>query len=162
VRVFNPDWTEVYSDVDITQGAMWIKDYGGYADILEVTDLDSACGAVGRVLVTEGSVGLYGRGTRSNAARLCNALESCGMGVRAHREIENREARRADAWRAMRAYGYGDTEREIVLQVEAMDNNEMAESDAHWGLGDSWRPHCVVDGEAGLRAWLHERYDVDM
>ena len=91
VRAKEPEWVEVFADVNILYGAMWIKDHGDWADIVEVTDLDGACGAADRVLVTEGSIGLYGNGLRANIKRLKDALEYCGSGAADHRRMDDRE-----------------------------------------------------------------------
>lgn len=170
VRYKEPAWVEAYADVNITYGALWIKDYGDYADVLEVTDLDGTCGAVGRVLVTEGSTGLYGRGVRECIDILKGALSCCGDAGEHRRLVdldgmqagsEGYKARRLDAWRALYSYRHGDREKETIIQVEDVSEQEMDQSDRENGLGSDWNPTVKVDGEAGLRAWLAERYGIE-
>lgn len=107
------EWKLVWGDVDIHYGGMWIKDHGDYADTIELTDLDSATGTRGMVMLEFGSVGLYGRTLRDNVERLKNAFQD-GVSLRG----VNRENARLLAWAYMKQYGYGDNENYEVIRTD--------------------------------------------
>ena len=110
------------------------------------------------MLVTEGSIGLYGNGLRANIKRLKDALEYCGSGTADHRRMDDddddRESRRLEAWRALFAYGYGDRGQEIVLGTEA-PGSEVAGEVAGEVVGEGkcawWMGARRI---RGWRAWL--------
>lgn len=58
----NAGFVEMWSDMNLTYGGMWVRpeershdQVPNYYDVIEITDLDSACGADGQVLVTSRS-----------------------------------------------------------------------------------------------------------
>jgi len=153
-----------YGDVNVLYGGLWIQDHGDYADVVEVTDLDSAAGATNMVLVSIGSVGLYGRNLAENRQRLDTALES-GMGKDALASIADRKHRRLAAWAALWEYGYRDIDQEHTIAT-----------DRDWqGNRDGWQPDLEsygvdgqlgkwrkrVNGEDGLKRWLARYADID-
>lgn len=147
----------LFRDADLLYGGAAVRDEGDYASVLEVTDLDSAAGATGRVLVEVRSVGLYSRSIREEVDRLREALESCGGGVPLHLRIASRDARRMHAWSALASYGAGDVDRSVIIQTEEHEHHEFCPSDCR----DGWPPEVTVDGEAGLIAYLWQEFDCD-
>ena len=150
----DPAWQEAYADVNITYGGLWIKDYGDYADVLEVTDIDSATGAPGRVLVDIGSVGFYTRSASDAVKRLRSALSSAGCGADALLGMTGNE-RRLAAWEAMWNYGLGDREESRIIAHDS----EAALAETAYGFNDI---DATVEGEEGLRAYLASEFNVPM
>lgn len=155
------DFVAVYADRDILYGALYVKDCGDYAEVVEVTDLDSAAGTTDMVNVSTGSVGLYGRNLADNRRRLTEAFASVG----GFTTTSTREWRRLQAWAALWQYGSRDVDTDVVIATSR---------DASGGR-DDWRPtqesygvdgqiarwQLRVNGEKGLRRWLARYADVD-
>lgn len=154
---WDAEWVKWYSDVNIRFGALWLRDHGDYADVLEVTDLESAAGAAGAVLIERGSVGLYGypRSISKQVSRVREALESCGAGVQAWREIEEGKYKRLAAWAALWSYGAGDREYSDTV-IDDEDSWRERDGQAYWSEPIA----ATVDGEAGLREYIWRKYGV--
>lgn len=158
IRNYSPDWRTAYADNDILAGGLWIRDYGDYADVIEVTDLDSAAGTTNMVIVSIGSVGLYGRNLAENRKRVADAVQSCGY--------SGKLPPRLPIWAALWEYGTRDIESEVIIAT-----------DREWSGGrDGWRPtsHSAgvdgqfgkwierVAGEKGLQRWLQRYHQLDV
>lgn len=156
-RRYSADWQECYKDVDIVNGGVFLKDYGDYADVLEVIELGSASGAEGRVLVEVGSVGLYTRSTSEAVSRLRQALISCGPGIEAWRQMDRTE-RRLSAWESLWAYGGRDMDSETVLQVE-----DMPEDGLEYGFApDEDIREDERNSTEVLTSWLWANHNLDV
>lgn len=115
----NPNWI-YFGDINAEHGGKWIRDRGEYADIYEITDLDSAMGFDGAVMIERKSVGFYSRSLAENKRRLKSALGSWGLSVSMiPNQIKGRAKQRAVIWEAMSEYGYGDSEVIETLQLRA-------------------------------------------
>lgn len=135
----NPDW--LYSgDVNAQYGGIWIKHEGDYASFVRITDLDSACGFTGAVMIERGSTGLYARNLRENIARVKSAMECCGLEVSQLASMP-RNAARAHIWDALISYGISDIEDENteILQLEPGEPMSF----------ESWTAARVQGGDIG-------------
>lgn len=113
----NPNWVYL-GDGNAAYGGLWIRHYGDYCDAIEITDLDSACGFTGAVMIERRSAGLR-RSLADNRERIKHALETCGWTIRDMPEVaRTKEAKRALIWEALIRYGYGDTDTLETLQLE--------------------------------------------
>lgn len=111
----NKDWR--YSgDMNAEHGGLWIRDCGTYADAVEITDLDSACGFRGAVLIERHSI-YYGHKLAESKRRLRSALSCVGMKLSDLVGLP-RDKRRFELWRALHAYGYRDSDTLDILQLE--------------------------------------------
>jgi hypothetical protein len=135
----NPQW--LYSgDVNAEHGGIWIKHQGDYAEFVRITDLDSACGFTGAVMIERGTTGLYACTPRENIKRIRDALECVGMGVATLGGL-SRPARHACIWDAMISYGACDTDETAteILQLEPGAPMEF----------ESWAAERVQAGDIG-------------
>ena len=115
----NPNW--LYSgDMNAQYGGIWIRHHGDYCDAVEITDLDSACGFDGAVMIERLSSGLYDRKLSDRKKALKQALDCYGWTI-SDLPKGNRQATRAAIWEAMIRYGYCDRESENaeILQLDA-------------------------------------------
>lgn len=135
----NPDWLYC-GDGSAEHGGIWVKHEGDYASFVEITDLDSACGFTGAVMIEKGSTGLYGQGLRDNIKRIKQALDCYGVSV-ADLGVMKREERHACIWRALAAYGIKDIEEHEteILQLEPGEEMEF----------ESWTASRVQLGDIG-------------
>lgn len=114
----NPEWLYC-GDISAERGGIWIKHCGDYAEAIEITDLDSAVGFNGAVMIERKSVGLYVRQLSEAKKRIRSALSVYGWTYSTlRRECSTKERRKAEVWRAMLAYGYGDSDIVETLQLE--------------------------------------------
>lgn len=132
-------WISAFADVDISYGATWVRDYGDYAEVIEIIDLDSATGAAGLVLVEEKSVGFYTRSLREAITRYKNADISVAAA-----EVTDRERHRARVWEQLASYGYGDIHRSTVVALSTTTPDRV----------DDWTVIEKVNGKSGLIAYL--------
>ena len=113
----NPKWVYL-GDVNAANGGIWIQHNGDYCDAIEVTDLDSATGFTGPVIIERRTASLS-RSFSENRKRIKSALASCGWTIRDMPETaHSKEAKRALIWEALIRYGYGDCETLEILQLE--------------------------------------------
>lgn len=160
IRNYSPEWRTAYADNDILSGGLWIRDYGDYADVIEVTDLDSAAGTTNMVIVSVGSVGMYGRDLAENRRRIADARQSCGH------EAGTRDNLRLRDWASLWECGTRDIESETIMATAK-----------EWSGGrDAWKPteHSYgVDGQfgkwiervndtKGLKRWLWRNHQLDV
>jgi hypothetical protein len=144
-------FVELYCDVDIRYGGLWIKDCGDYAEWVEVTDLDSATGTSGLILVASGSVGFYARDLADMRSVLDGALNCCGY-RRNLLAAETREWRRLMAWEALYGYKRGDLERWEVIRT---DGQAPCDQEDHGFTATS-----TIESERELRDYLSRAYDI--
>lgn len=111
----DPDWQLVYRDMgDVRYGGFWVKDYGDYAETLEVVELNEDFCArhdeteCWTVAIEFGTIGFYTRSVSEAVQRLRGALEF-GVGIQTHLREHKGSERRLIAWSEMRRYGSGDT-----------------------------------------------------
>jgi hypothetical protein len=105
-------------DVSMVYGGFFVKcDYQefrwGYLNYVEVTDLDSACGARGMCLIERGNV----NGT-TDKERIRKGMACVGMTARDLLRMPNNSARMAAIAYALRSYGYMDVDDSEVVQTE--------------------------------------------
>lgn len=136
--VTETDWAYT-GDVSLEYGGLFVNLDNvrhGYADVVEVTDLDSACGAAGMVLIEKGSVCLDFR-------RVRKALGSCGW----YDRKADRRCRRAAMAEAVKSYFGMDTGESEVVQTER--GGPMSH--------DGWRATKVVE-HTDLRGYVSAVY----
>lgn len=105
-------------DISLPYGGTFVKNdpqayEWGYGEVVEVTDLDSACGFTGAVLVERGSA----NGT-DDKVRILSALRARGMTPRDLLSIRGAANKRTEIVRALWDYGYRDIERTEIWQLE--------------------------------------------
>jgi hypothetical protein len=144
-------FVEMYCDVDMRYGGLWIKDCGDYAEWVEVTDLDSATGTSGLILVESGSVGFYARDLRDMRSMLKGAL-SCCSDRRNMLAAETRQWRRLMAWEALHGYKRGDLDRWEVIRTDAQAPCNQEE----YGFTAT----STIEDERELRDYLSREYDI--
>lgn len=108
-------WAYV-GDVNLYHGgtAVRVDRSGGYADVVEATDLESAIGQEGCIMIERGTVVLTGG--LSKRRHLRSALESFGW--KASDLLQFERAKRADELaRALWVYGMRDTETPVVIRI---------------------------------------------
>jgi hypothetical protein len=137
-------------DVNPVYGGVYIKvdpkEYRwGYLEAVEVTDLASACGAPGMILVEAFTVVIDRQGKSRHYVR--KALESCGVGVHEAARLfwKDREAFMYEVARACMSYGrrdprqpahmWDDTPQSMVVQTERGEPME-------W---DGWKAEKFID-----------------
>jgi len=122
--VGNSKW-HYSGDVSISYGGLFVRDCGHYFDVVEVTDLDSACGADGLVLVETGSTSheYYSRAEIRNAMRSCN-----GDDWRSLYRLGNltREQSRLRVAEVLWQYGHKDIDTSVVLVNDSPYTDECA------------------------------------
>ena len=111
----NPNWVYL-GDINAAYGGMWLRHYGDYCDAIEITDLDSATGFTGAVMIERKGASLPGK-LRTAKATIKSALSVYGWSIGNLRGMRPSE-RRTLTWQAMLAYGYGDTDTLEILQLE--------------------------------------------
>jgi hypothetical protein len=134
-----------WGDVNIEYGGVWIKDQGEYADWVELTDLDSATGTRGMVLLEFGSVGLYGRTFADNLNRFRNAIQ--GMSLKGI----NHKNGRLVGWAQLRSYGYGDTDSRLVIRTDPASPVKQ----------EGWEATITVETE-DLPGYLRSVHDLEV
>lgn len=142
-------FVECYADVDVRYGGVWIKDCGDYAEWVEVTDLDSATGTTGMVLVESGSVSFYSRDLHEIRSMLDRALSCCGD-RKLLLETSDRKWKRLMAWEALHGYKRGDIDQSVIVLTDR-------EAPAHQ---DGWHADMVIEDECELRQWLFQAFNV--
>lgn len=114
------DWM-FSGDVSLVYGGIYVRvTPWGYADVVEVTDLDSACGFEGAVLIEKGSANLP-----SSLKVIRAVMASCGW-TQGRRSLP-KEARRAMLFECLWRYGHRDVDESEVVQTEEgapMENRE--------------------------------------
>ena len=133
------DWN-VSADVNLAYGGFFVKcDYQefkwGYLNFVEVTDLDSACGARGMCLIEAGTV----NGTDDHK-RIMDGLRCVGMAPRDLLKLPDNRARMAAIAYALRAYGFTDIDRSEVVQTEEGAPNTY----------DGWKSEKFISADALL------------
>lgn len=161
----------VHGDVDLRYGGVFVRDMGdGWAEVIEIEDLDSAVGTTNLVLITQGTVTISYR--FAEARRIFKvAWDACGPGGCGERlgGMDRMTARLA-AFAAIWEYGQRDVERTWTIAT-AHDYDESTGA-------ERWRVTCqliyderlecnrrmpiVVNGEKGLRRWLRRTLDVEV
>jgi hypothetical protein len=63
----DPDWYYC-GDVSAEYGGIWIRHYGDYCDAYEITDLDSACGFRGAIIIENKSACISRRNLKKQGA----------------------------------------------------------------------------------------------
>ena len=114
----------------------------GYAEAVRVTDLDSACGFRGAVLIESVTV----NGT-DDKGRIQRALACVGLTARDLLRMRDNTARRLAIADALLAYGYCDYERSEVVQTEA--GAPMAD--------DGWRAEKFITSD-DLRGYVEAEW----
>jgi hypothetical protein len=151
-----------HGDVDIAYGALFIADQGdSWAEVVEVTDLDSAVGTTNLVLVEQGSVILPTASLHAAREALRRAWESCGFTCRP----SDRATARLMAFAALWEYGHGDRERSWTIATDR-EYDEWAGPD-RWrvtrAMGHDRALHPIrVNGTKGLRRWLRSELDIEV
>jgi hypothetical protein len=135
------EWT--YSgDVSISYGGLFIRDERHYFDVVEVSDLASACGADGLTLIESGDTGTDGR----KRTEITNMLRSAGPGNDFRKLYKlgrmTRQASRAMIAETMWRYGSRDIDTSVVLVSGGPYTDECANCED---------PISVKDG-----AWQHD------
>jgi hypothetical protein len=130
-------------DVNLEYGGVWVQvdrydQRYGYANFVEVTDLDGACGATGMVLVEKGTVNF-------DLERIRKAVASCGWseGIRKLKGA----ARKAAIIAAVKGY-YG-------MDVDESETIQTFE-DASWRY-DGWKATKHVD-PSDLKGYVESVY----
>jgi hypothetical protein len=136
----------VYADVNIEYGGFWVKDQGDYADWAELTNLDSATGTTGMVLLEFGSVGLYGRNFAENRKRFNGSFGSCGAGTL--KGMDHKTGRMA-GWQALKSYGYANVDSSIVIRTDG--TAPMSQ--------DGWHAEVTIELE-DLPGYLRSKWDL--
>lgn len=166
----NGEYRLVHGDVNLNYGALFVRDMGaGWAEVVEVTDLDSAVGTTNLVLVEQGTVAIpYKLGSARETFK--HSWEACGPGACGRRLSDmDRELARLAGFAAMWEYGYRDVEQSWTLATD----REYDE----WAGPDRWRVtwHEVYDerlkrkrklpirvsGESGLWRWLRRALHIE-
>jgi hypothetical protein len=109
-------------DRNILEGgtAVRVNRMFGYADVVEMTDMGSAAGCDGAVLMTTGSV-VLDRAKLTDRRRFRSALQTCGLTMAELGKMD-RDTRSAELARAVWVYGFRDEEsRVLVHDREAFD-----------------------------------------
>lgn len=160
------EWTLAYGDVDLAYGGLFIRDQGhGWAEVIEVTDLDSAVGTTNLVEVQEGSVMLPSCSLGAAREALRRAWGACGgPGNGTDLTGLDRTTARLMAFAALWQYGHGDRERSWTIATDRQYSE--------WAGPDRWRVSSIyghdgafhplrVNGTKGLRRWLWRELDCD-
>lgn len=146
------DWLTMYADVSLVHGGLFVRDEGHYADVVEVTDLDSATGTTEMVMVEQGSCSIeYASSFAKQRELLAHALAACGP-ERSELVRMPRAMRRAAAYAALWSYGHGDTEHTHVLTTDRTAPR----------VQDGWEAEGRVNGSKGLVRWLRRMYDIEV
>lgn len=161
-------WRMAHGDADLSYGGLFIRDMGGgWAEVVEVTDLDSAVGTTNLVEVTQGSVMLPSRSLHAAREALRRAWESCGGPGNGYGRLSelDRPTGRLVAFAALWEYGHGDRERSWVIATDRVFSE--------WAGPDRWRVNLAmgtdhalhpmrVNGSKGLRRWLRSELNVEV
>jgi len=146
------NFVEAYADVDIRYGGLWIKDCGDYAEWVEITDLDSATGTRGLVMVESGSVGFYARDLGDMRSLLDGALNCCGD-RKALLEAPGGCEKRLMAWEALHGYKRGDVDRCTIIRTDA--DEPVDQSDY------GFVAELTIEDEHELRDYISREFDID-
>ena len=164
------EYRMVHGDADLTYGGLFVRDMGhGWAEVVEVTDLDSAVGTTNLVLVEQGTVTVPYR-LHSARAAFKQSWESCGPAVCGQRLGDlGRATGRLAAFAAMWEYGHRDIEQSWTIATDR-ECDEWAGPD-RWRVTESevyskrWKRHrrmpLRVNGESGLWRWLRRELDIE-
>lgn len=121
----------------------------GYANVVEVTDLDSACGFAGAVLIEERTV------TIDDASRYAGALSTIGATMLPNGDIDDNGQttyrKNTLAWRmclvwALNAYGAHEIDRSDVVQPDRSEPVKF----------EGW--HATRIRSDSLRAFVRKQY----
>lgn len=146
------DWTIVYQDMGgVVYGLFAIKDDHGYAEFIELSDLDGGAGATGMVLVERGTIGVYASTIGAARKRITDAMTTCDMSTIRGPGFTRAE-RRMRTWQALRSGDGGDVASSTVIQT---DTDGPMQS-------QGWKAELVLDGGAAVAAWLVETYGIPM
>jgi hypothetical protein len=140
-------WICAYRDVSSGE-ALYVRDDGHYADLVEVTDLDSAAGADGMLLVEQGSTSIeYAGRLAAQRERFRATWNSCGP--ESPLAGMGREQARVEAYRALWVFGHRDVERSEVLTVGDAPR-----------IQDGWIATDSVDDLDELPGYLEREFDI--
>jgi hypothetical protein len=161
----------VHGDVDLRYGGLFVRDMGdGWAEVVEIEDLDSAVGTTNLVLITQGTVTIPYR--FAEARRVFKvAWDACGPGAGGQRlSGMDRITARLATFAAIWEYGQRDVERRWTVATDH-DYDESTGAE-RWRvtrqliyderLECNRRMPIVVNGEKGLLRWLRRTLDVEV
>lgn len=139
----------VHLDVgDIRYGALFIRDEGHYADVVEVTDLDSATETTGMVLIEQGSLSIeYAGNFAAQRRRFRSAIDTIGSPSLTGLTRQNA---RMLAYSALWEYGYRDIEESHVLAERDVDQKQ-----------DGWEAEDFADDPAEVWGFLADNFDIE-
>jgi hypothetical protein len=128
-------------DRDVREGgiAVTVDRRFGYATVVEMTDLGSAAGASGALLLRTGSVVLDSALRLNGRRHLRSAMETMGMTMASLRERhpDDRWKRMAEIGYATWNYGFRDIDSTAVLIVDREAFDEANESGRYEGWAES-------------------------
>jgi len=111
------DYSVQSADVSISNGGLFVKlGWSDYADCVQVTDLDSDCGADSMVLIEQGSAGLYASTFAALRAEWRTVMNSCGpIGCGQRITGMDRPTLRRALFAACWQYGHRDIDSSVTL-----------------------------------------------
>lgn len=169
-----PEYVMAHGDISLSHGGLFVADQGhGWAEVVEVTDLDSAVGTTNLVLVEQGQVTIP---YRLSAARQAfrQSWQSCGPGSCQDGALSglDRPTARMLAFAAMWEYGHRDVERCWTIATDR-EFSEWAGPD-RWRVSvervplrgqprgpERWRRPVQVNGDKGLWRWLRVEFGIE-
>lgn len=133
-------------DLNLQHGGIYVRvDGTSYADVVEVSDLDSAIGYADAYLIESGSVPF--QGDRAARERTRSALSTVGLTMADLRALP-RAQRRFELARALWVYGFRDSDRQETVTMGA----KAAES------FDGWNADTRLRANANLARYVESEF----